>query len=201
MDNCDVEMNPSRRIALQGICAGSSSRGILSYKWSLFQDIRNTSNKIQWVEVPEMQQLISTRLSSTTLVTWPRILATGGRYKFVLTAQRQGGDAGYSEYQVTTNSPPVEGTCDVSPASGVTLTTEFTFTCTDWLDPDLPLQYEFIYLTNNDHLNVVYRGVQTSKQTNLPAGYEANNFTIDFRVRVIDNFGTFTEVKIPVQVL
>ena len=147
-----------------------------------------------------MQQLISTRLSSTTLVTYPRILAPGVLYKFVLTAKRQGGHPGYSEYQVTTNSPPDEGTFDVSPPSGVTLTTEFTFTCTDWQDSDLPLHYKFIYFTNNDLLNVVYQGVKTSKQTNLPAGYEANNFTIDFRVRVTDKFGAFTEVKIPVQV-
>ena len=123
----------------------------------------------------------------------------------MLTAQRQGGQLGYSEYQVNTNSPPVEGTCDVSPPSGVTLTTKFTFTCTDWQDPDPdpdpdPLQYEFIYFTNNDLLNVVYQGVQTRKQTNLPAGHEANNFTIDFRVRVTDMLGAFIEVKIPVQV-
>ena len=193
-------MNPSRRIALQGICAGASCGGTLSYKWSLLQDISNTSNKIQWGEVPEMQRLLSTRLSSTTLVTYPRILAPDVLYKFVLTVQRQGGHSGYSEYQVTPNSPPVEGTCDVSPASGVTLTTEFTFTCTDWQDPDLPLQYEFIYFTDNDLLNVVYQGVQTTKKTNLPAGYKANNFTIDFRVRVTDMLGAFTEVKIPVQV-
>ena len=147
-----------------------------------------------------MQQLISTRLSSTALVSYARILAPGVLYKFVLTAQRQGGHPGYSEYQFTTNSPPVEGTCDVSPASGITLTTKFTFTCTDWQDPDLPLKYEFIYFTNNDLLNVVYQGVQTRKQMNLPAGYEANNFTLDFRVRVIDMIGAFTEVKIPVQV-
>ena len=193
-------MNPTRRIALQGICTGASCLGALAYKWSLFQDISNISKKSQWAEVPEMQQLISTRLSSTALVTYPRILAPGVLYKFVLTAQRQSGPPGYSEYQVTTNSPPVEGTCDVSPASGVSLTTEFTFTCTDWQDPDLPLQYEFIYFTNNDLPNVAYQGVQTRKQTNLPAGYEANNFTIDFRVRVTDMLGAFTEMKIPVQV-
>ena len=192
-------MNPSRRIALQGICVGASCGGTLSYKWSLFQDKSNAS-KMQWIEVPEMQQLISTRLSSPTLVTYPRILAPGVLYKFVLTVQRQGRHPGYSEYHVTTNSPPVEGTCDVSPASGVTLTTEFTFTCTDWQDSNLPLHYEFIYFTNNDLLNVVHHGVQTSKQTNLPAGYEANNFILDFRVRVTDMLGTFTEVKIPVQV-
>ena len=193
-------MNPSRRIALKGTCAGASCEGTLTYKWSLFQDMSNTSNTTQWVEVPEMQQLISTRLSSKALVTYPRILAPGVVYKFVLTAQRQGGHQGYSEYQVTTNSPPVEGTCSVSPAFGVTLTTEFTFACTDWQDPDLPLQYEFIYFTDNELQNVVYQGVQTSKQTNLPAGYEANNFTIDFRVRVTDMHGAFTEVNIPVQV-
>ena len=147
-----------------------------------------------------MQRLITTRLSSLTLVTYPRILAPGVPCKFVLAAQCQGGHVGYSEYQVTTNSPPVKGTCDVSPTSGIALTTEFTFTCTDWQDPDLPLQYKFIYFTNNDLLSVVYQGVQTRKQTNLPAGYEANNFTIDFRVRVTDMLGAFTEVKIPVQV-
>ena len=193
-------MNPSGRIALQGICAGASCGGTLTYKWSLFQDTSNTSNKTHWAEVSEIQQLLSTRLSSTTLVTYPRILAPDVRYKFVLTAQRQGGYPGYSEYKVTVNSPPVGGTCEVSPASGVTLTTKFTFTCTDWQDPDLPLQYEFVYFTNNDLLNVVYQGVQTSKQTNLPLGEKANNFTIDFRVRVVDMFGAFTEVTIPVQV-
>lgn len=193
-------MNPSGRIALQGSCGGVSCGGILTYKWSLFQDTNNTSDETHWAEVSEIQQLVSTRLSSTTLVTYPRILAPDVRYKFVFTAQRQGGYPGYSEYQVTINSPPVKGTCDVSPASGVSLTTEFTFACTDWQDPDLPLQYEFIYFTSNDLLNVVYQGVQKSKQTILPAGEKANNFTIDFRVRVVDMFGDFTEVKTPVQV-
>ena len=72
--------------------------------------------------------------------------------------------------------------------------------CTDWQDPDLPLQYEYIYFTNNDLLNVVYQGVQRNKKMDLPAGEKENNFTIDFRVRVVDMFGEFTEVTIPVQV-
>ena len=154
----------------------------------------------QWVEVLAIQELISTRLSSTTLVTYPGVLAPNVRYKFILTAKRQGGYPGYSEYQVTTNSPPAGGTCNVNPLSGVTLATEFTFTCSGWQDADLPLQYEFVYVTNNNLLNVVYKGVQTSKETKLPAGERTNNFTIDFRVRVADMFGAFTEVRTPVQV-
>ena len=87
------------------------------------------------------------------------------------------------------------------PLSGITLKTTFVFTCSSWEDPDRPLQFEFIYFTTKDDvLNVVYKGIKSSQETKLPAGPKANNFTIDFRVRVADMFGTYTEVKIPVQV-
>ena len=88
----------------------------------------------------------------------------------------------------------------MSPTSGVTLVTEFTFACANWQDTDLPLQYEFIYFTANDLLNVAYKGQQSSTYTKLPVGDKANNFSIDFRVRVADMLGAFTEVRIPVQV-
>lgn len=88
----------------------------------------------------------------------------------------------------------------MSPSSGVTLATEFTFACANWQDIDLPLHYEFIYFTAHDLLNVVFKGQQSSTYTKLPVGDKANNFSIDFRVRVADMLGAFTEVRIPVQV-
>ena len=89
----------------------------------------------------------------------------------------------------------------MKPQSGITLKTTFTFTCSGWEDPDRPLQFEFIYFTTeNNVLNVVYKGTKSRQETKLPAGAKANNFAIDFRVRVADVFGTHTEVKIPVQV-
>ena len=62
-------------------------------------------------------------------------------------------------------------------------------------------EYEFIYLSDNDLLNVAYKGAKTSLTTKLPAGERKNNFTIDFRVRVADNLGAYTEVRTPVQVI
>ena len=119
----------------------------------------------------------------------------------MLTAQRRGGHPGYSEYQATTNSPPEGGKCEVTPLSGITLQTIFSFTCSGWEDPDRPLHFEFIYFaTKVDVLNVVYKGIKRSQETKLPAGERANNFTLDFRVRVADMCGAYTEVKIPVQV-
>ena len=88
----------------------------------------------------------------------------------------------------------------MSQTSGVALITDFTFSCNNWQVTDLQLLYEFIYLANNNILNVVYKGVKTSVTTKLPAGESKNNFTIDFRVRVADSLGAFTEVRTPVQV-
>lgn len=149
----------------------------------------------------KLEDKIRTRLTSRRLVTHPGVLEPNVRYKFVLTAKRRGGHPGYSEYQATTNSPPAGGKCEVRPLSGITLDTTFTFKCTGWKDPDRPLQYEFIYFTTDDSvLNVVYKGLKSSEETKLPTGEKTNNFTIDFRVRVADIFGSFTEVRIPVQV-
>ena len=88
----------------------------------------------------------------------------------------------------------------MSQISGDALITEFTFACDNWQDPDLQLQYEFIYLTRHNLLNVAYKGVKTSLTTKLPAGERKNNSTIDFRVRVTDVLEAYTEVQTPVQV-
>ena len=200
MENCDAKLNPSGRMALQGMCTGAPCHGNLIFKWTVLKDLNNSSDSSQWAEISEIQELIVTRVSSKSLVTRPRVLTPDTRYKFILTAQRPGGYRGYSEYHVTSNSPPVGGVCSVSPTSGVTLITEFTFTCDNWQDPDLQLQYQFIYFTNNNLLNVAYTGVKISITTKLPAGEKKNNFSIDFRVRVINMLGVFTEVRTPVQV-
>ena len=200
VENCDAKLNPSGRMALQGMCTGVSCHGNLIFKWTALKDFNNSSNSSQWSEILEIQELISTRVSSKSLVTRPGVLTPDTRYKFIFTAQRPNGYRGYSEYHVTSNSPPVGGVCNVSQTSGVALITEFTFVCDNWQDPDLQLQYEFIYLANNDIQNVAYKGAKTSLTTKLPAGEKENNFTIDFRVRVADILGAYTEVRTPVQV-
>lgn len=201
VDNCDTKLNPSRRLALVGLCGGSTCGRGISYRWSLLQATSsNPSSQTDWFQVESLKLLIRTRLTSATIVTRPRVLSPDTLYKFVLTAKRGGRLSGYSEYKVVTNSPPFGGTCAVSPQSGVTLATEFTFTCANWQDADLPLQYEFIYFRNSDLLNVVYKGSKHTKEAKLPVGDKANNYTIDFRVRVGDMFRAFTEVKVSVQV-
>ena len=197
-DNCDAKLNPSRRVALEKLCKDSLC-GSLTYHWSLFKT--SVVNQSHWVPDQKLQDKIRTKLTSPRLVTRRGVLEPNVRYKFVLIAQHHGGRSGYSEYQATTNSPPAGGNCEVRPLSGITLKTTFSFTCSGWEDPDSPLQFEFIYFTTEDDvLSVVYKGIKGNQETKLPAGAKTNNFTLDFRVRVADVFGTYTEVKIPVQV-
>ena len=197
-DNCDSKVNPSRRLALKRLCEELDCGRGLSYQWTLFET--GVANESRWIQVSDLREKIRTRLTSPRVVTNPGVLKSNMIYKFVLTAKRRGGHAGYSEYQFATYSSPTEGKCDVTPLSGRTLETTFTFACSGWEDPDRPLQYSFIYFTDDDFPNLVHKGMERSKETKLPAGKKINNFTIDFRVRVADMFGAFTEVKTPVQV-
>ena len=197
-DNCDLKMNPSRRLALERLCEELDCRRGLSYQWTLFE--ADVANESKWIRVSDLQEKIRTRLTSPRVVLNPGVLKSNMIYKFVLTAKRRGGHAGYSEYQFATYSSPTEGKCDVTPLSGRTLETTFTFACSGWAYPDRPLQYSFIYFTDDVFPNVVYKGMDRSMKTTLPAGQQINNFTIDFRVRVADMFGAFTEVRTPVQV-
>ena len=197
-DNCDLKVNPTRRLALERFCEELDCGRDLSYQWTLFEAV--VANESKWIRVGDLQEKIRTRLTSPRVVTNSGVLKSNMIYKFMLTAKRRGGHAAYSEYQFATHSSPTEGKCDVTPLSGRTLETTFTFACSGWEDPDRPLQYSFIYLIDDVFPNVVYKGMERSMKTTLPAGQQINNFTIDFRVRVADMFGAFTEVETPVQV-
>ena len=198
VDNCDSKANPSRRLALERLCEKVDCERGLSYQWTLFEAV--VANESKWIQVSDLQEKIRTRLNSPRIVTKPGVLRFNKIYKFVLTAKRREGHPGYSEYQFATYGSPTQGKCDVTPLSGRTLETTFIFECSGWEDPDRPLQYTFIYFTDDDFPNVVHKGMESRKKTKLPAGKKINNFTIDFRVRVADMFGAFTEVRTPVQV-
>ena len=49
-----------------------------------------------------------------------------------------------SDITFKTNSAPRLGSCSVTPEMGYAVTTEFTISCKEWEDEDLPLTYEFM---------------------------------------------------------
>ena len=94
------------------------------------------------------------------------------------------------------------GSCSVSPLSGVALSTEFTFTCEGWTDPDSPLTYELSY--GEKQAIIYYRtltpGTKITRVDRLPPGDETNNFTLTVTIKVKDTYGSSTVEQFMIQV-
>ncbi|KAJ1422853.1 REJ domain-containing protein, partial [Ochromonadaceae sp. CCMP2298] len=73
---------------------------------------------------------------------------------------------------ITINSPPTQGSFYVAPASGVELVDSFTFVALQWVDPDLPISYQFSYSSSG--LDVILRSrlERSYGRSLLPAGDE-----------------------------
>ena len=93
-----------------------------------------------------------------------------------------------------------QGTCEIYPKIGYALNTSFRINCSDWMDPDQPLTYEFAYV-NYYQDNVFFMSHEpTSSSVLLPMGHESNNFTLEMRLKIIDRLGAATVRPITIQV-
>ena len=88
--------------------------------------------------------LLSPAISSS-LVIAPNSLRPGVSYTFQLTLKSadSSGQISSSQTSFSVNQVPNGGSCSISPLTGVTLQTIFTFTCQNWADAqaNLPLSY------------------------------------------------------------
>lgn len=96
------------------------------------------------------------------------------------------------------------GTCELSPLSGVALSTSFTFTCEGWNDPDTPLTYEFLYGNSESKVLLYYRtlasGTNISHTFRLPPGEESDNYTLVVTAKIKDTLGSSLNQQFAVQV-
>lgn len=70
------------------------------------------------------------------------VLKIGAIYKIRCDAWRfQPSNAGFIEYKLTVNSPPINGHCFVTPKEGFALETLFDISCVGWWDEEKPLAY------------------------------------------------------------
>ena len=91
------------------------------------------------------------------------------------------------------------GTCSVTPSSGIALSTNFTFSCEGWSDPESPLTYKFFHGNNQSKALFYYRtiasGVSISHSDWLPSGEESNNYTLPVSMEIRDAMGSSSFVQ------
>lgn len=104
---------------------------------------------------------------------------------------------------VTTNGPPQPGKFAVSPVSGgVALTTSFQFTASFWTDANLPISYQFGFLSPSSGVTMTLqaRSEQSSSSSYLPSGSTSVQFMITATVQVFDVLNAVTTATSAVEV-
>ncbi|XP_077978738.1 polycystin-1-like protein 1 [Glandiceps talaboti] len=147
----------------------------------------------------------STGVNGKSLVINDGVLDEGRSYAVALTLTSSNGKVerqGLSNYYFTVNTGPMWGQCTVSPDHGVEMDTQFTITCPEWIDDDLPLVYEISYSIGQDTTEeLLYYGMKTIITFQLPAGDENDNSNAYLHIAIVDNRGGKTKVcSIAVQV-
>jgi hypothetical protein len=106
--------------------------------------------------------------------------------------------------QVLNDLSVFPGNCDVSPSAGVAMSTNFTFSCDEWIDSESPLVYEFSYGGNQSQTIFLYRNgpanVRIGVTDWLVAGDESRNYTLTVQFTIKDSLGSKAVRFVDVQV-
>ncbi|RYG69290.1 hypothetical protein EON64_03095, partial [archaeon] len=125
-------------------------------------------------------------------------LAIGSNYlpqRSTLTFSLQCGQA-IAAVTVTTNGPPLPGRFEVSPPSGTELQVMFSFLAAEWLDQDLPISYQFAFVTPTGQTLVIQGRSQTSyTSSKMPAGPASNGNALPCSVEVFDVYDASVVVQ------
>jgi hypothetical protein len=118
------------------------------------------------------------------------VLLGGFTYSFTLTSNLESPGIGSSlTVTVVVNSPPKLGNFIISPAEGEELMTLFSFSCARWQDDNLPLQYQFSYLTSTGNKLTMRSIAETSfTALTLPAGENSRGNNIQGVADVFDSY-------------
>ncbi|XP_076330708.1 uncharacterized protein LOC143236317 [Tachypleus tridentatus] len=132
---------------------------------------------------------------------WSGLLG-GALYKYRLTAEpMDGGESGYADVIIETNSPPIKGGLEVEPPYGNALTTNFTLDASPgWRDSpqDYSLTYTFYYLLNNNDINTPISsatGAPPTVENVVLPGAPNQTTNVIVRLKVCDTWNSCTTTE------
>ena len=119
-------------------------------------------------------------------------LAPGTRYTFTVACGRSGGRVTTMDIDVETNSAPAPGSFALAPATGTEMSTVFTLRAAQWVDEDLPVEYEFSVADTSgtgQAMVLQARSEEPQTQSMLPTNALANAVTTTCTLLVFDSYG------------
>ena len=135
----------------------------------------------------------STLTNIVSLTAARNSLLPANTYRFRLEATDRLGRTGYAEIDIRTESLPLGGRLEVTPAVGVPLSTRFQFTALQWTDDsrDLPLAYQYGVRYSNEGETYWLTGVlaRNSISVLLPPSPPLDGESVEAVLHVFDTNG------------
>jgi uncharacterized membrane protein len=150
------------------------------------------------ISITSLSQAISSNLNAILVIYFallPNSLTAGKSYSFGLKCQLNGNIQTTSFITLTVNAPPSLGNFEVTPSSGTAYVDLFHLICNSWTDSDLPLFYQFSFLSNSG-LTLITKTLTTLSYTEtvLPEGLKENNKKLTCQADIYDNLNANTTV-------
>ncbi|GAB5358680.1 hypothetical protein AAMO2058_000479100 [Amorphochlora amoebiformis] len=185
-----TSVNSDKRIGIRAKVSNMKKKSLI-YSWSctsgnaILSDLRLTSGQ-----------------TSNFLGFAPRTLSKGTVYTFALTVSvRSTGVSTTESITFETNRPPSGGSCDVSPRFGYVQVTDFTAVCSNWIDIDAPLRYQFESFDNSTAKSSIFCTYQTPTYCVMSLAPSPSSDNTTVKITVQDSLGSEADpVYIPVMV-
>ena len=198
--NCEPKISPSVKLSIQSQCYRLQCSNISTYQWILYEQCSSgKNNDTVWRRI---QVITTTPLNSSSIVIKEDSLDGGKYYRLTVFVQTMNGQQGMSARDISTSSPPTNGTCSITPSNGTSLKTYFTLSCSDWESDSNPLSYRFQYQLQNGLHGLLYDGSDSSVSSWLPSGNLSWNYTVKVNVTVTNKNGvsaTTDQLRVRVQ--
>ena len=188
-------MNPGQTLQLFGkvIYPDFSLKTNAVVRWSVSDNSVNlTTISLTPVSVP-----LKAASSNVYLVISPSTLPVGSVLSFTLSCC---GDMSLPLYSssvtITINSPPRAGFFQIDPNPGIELQDNFLFNTGQWTDSDLPMRYQFGYISSLGATVITQsKSLKASGTSLLPAGPDSENNILGTFVVVFDSLNANSSLQ------
>jgi hypothetical protein len=185
------KINPGQNLQLTAeVTVPTAARGNIS--WS----VMDLDLDLKTIALTAVSDSVSSGESIKYLSLSPNSLVAGLSYQFQLKCQLANSVQSTSSLIVLVNAPPAPGSFLLSRLSGIELKDEFTFSCNDWSDMDLPLYYQFSYISpTGSNLVIQSSSTQSYSKTVLPSpGSTSDNRNVICQADIFDSFAANSTV-------
>ena len=195
-----LKINPNQQLVLTGHCSLTaptySDQQGTALKWNFDPPVA------KWTTIKEDNVANATHLRETIVLEEnAQALVAGTTYEVELECVELPGSTAKSVMRLSVNAPPVGPSCRAcrlaggqcateNPLMGQPITDIFRYSCLNWADHDVPLEYQFAYsvLSGGNYFDMVFDwAVSPVRDLVLPSG------TISLKARVRDSYGAATQ--------